>query len=137
MIKSKRLVEMTRKWQKVASMGRKGTSARTSRSVDTIADKGHFVVYSADKKRFVVPLEYLTSSIFRELFQMSEEEYGLPGDGPIVLPCDATFMEYVILFVRGYVSKDVENVLLDSIDTAQRSKSSLHQRPNCQVLQCF
>ncbi|KAL5706248.1 hypothetical protein ACHQM5_024446 [Ranunculus cassubicifolius] len=135
MIKSKRLIEMSRKWQRVASMGRK--SSRNSRSPDAIADKGHFVVYSADKKRFVVPLEYLTSTIFRELFRMSEEEYGLPGDGPIVLPCDAIFMEYVILFVRGYVSKDIENILLESIDTSRRSRSSQYQEPKKQALQCF
>ncbi|KAF9621675.1 hypothetical protein IFM89_025970 [Coptis chinensis] len=138
MIKSKRLVEMTRKWQKVAPMGRKVSYSKTNPSVDhAIADKGHFVVYSADKKRFVVPLAYITSDIFRELFKMSEEEYGLPGDGPIVLPCDAIFMEYVVLFVRGFVSKDVEKVLLESINTARRSKSSLHQGMNNHILQCF
>ena len=52
-----------------------------------VADKGHFVVYTTDKRRFVVPLMYLNNEIFRELLKMSEDEFELPNDGPITLPC--------------------------------------------------
>ncbi|XP_039059743.1 auxin-responsive protein SAUR67-like, partial [Hibiscus syriacus] len=49
-------------------------------------DKGHFVVYTMDKERFVIPLPYLKNSIFQQLFKMSGEEFGLSSDGPIRLP---------------------------------------------------
>lgn len=62
-----------------------------------VARKGHFAVYSREGQRFVVPIAYLKSNIFLELFKMSEEEFGLPaGDRPITLPCDAAFLEHVV-----------------------------------------
>ncbi|RVX12295.1 Auxin-responsive protein SAUR36 [Vitis vinifera] len=62
MINSKKLIKMARKWQKVAAIGRKRISLqRTNRDLDadccstsSVADKGHFVVYSSDRKRFVM-----------------------------------------------------------------------------------
>ncbi|TKY57587.1 Auxin-responsive protein SAUR62 [Spatholobus suberectus] len=76
-----------------------------------VADKGHFVVYTIDKGRFVVPLTYLRNNIFRELFRMSEEHFGLPTDGPIILPCDAPFMEYVVSLIRKHASLELENAV--------------------------
>ncbi|XP_042423441.1 auxin-responsive protein SAUR36-like [Zingiber officinale] len=62
-----------------------------------VAPKGHFAVYTKEGRRFVVPIAYLKSSIFVELFRWSEEEFGLPAaDRPITLPCDGDFMEQVI-----------------------------------------
>ncbi|WJZ83552.1 hypothetical protein VitviT2T_003223 [Vitis vinifera] len=76
---------MARKWQKMAAFGRKRISLQRinegvdeeSCSTSSVADKGHFVVYSSDRRRFVIPLAYLDSEIMRELFQMSEEEFGI------------------------------------------------------------
>jgi len=48
------------------------------------------VVYSADSRRFEVPLAYLNTAIFRVLLSMSQEEFGFAGDdGRILVPCDA------------------------------------------------
>lgn len=76
MISPKKLIKMARKWQKVAAAGRKRMSLqRMDRAVDaescstsSVADKGHFVVYSSDRRRFVIPLVYLNTEIFRKLF---------------------------------------------------------------------
>ncbi|KAK3011016.1 hypothetical protein RJ639_011920 [Escallonia herrerae] len=38
--------------------------------------------------------------VLRQLFTMSEEELGLPGDGHITLPFDAFFMEYIISLIH-------------------------------------
>ncbi|KAJ0963996.1 hypothetical protein J5N97_029118 [Dioscorea zingiberensis] len=91
---------MARKWQKVSSLKRKISSPRTDECADfsacstsSVAEKGHFFVYTSDGKRFMVPLAYLDNNIFKELLKISEEEFGLPGDGPITLPCDAASME--------------------------------------------
>ncbi|XP_018849199.2 auxin-responsive protein SAUR62-like [Juglans regia] len=78
-----------------------------------MASKGHFVVYTDDKKRFVVPLEYVSKMIFGELLRMSEE-FGLPSNEPIgiTLPCDGTFSEYVIYLVQVHMPEDLEKALL-------------------------
>ena len=125
---------MAKKWQKLTSMRRKqislerrnGDSAdaeSSSRSSITSsrAEKGHFVVYTIDQTRFVFPIVYLGSHIFRELFKMSEEEFGLPRDGPIMLPCDAGFMNYVVFLIKRRVTEDMEKALLMSMAPSQGS----------------
>ncbi|GMH02928.1 hypothetical protein Nepgr_004767 [Nepenthes gracilis] len=63
-------------------------------------DKGHFVVYTVDRRCFMIPLVYLHNHIFRELLGVAEEEFGLPRDGPIMLSCDGIFMEYALLLIQ-------------------------------------
>ena len=46
---------------------------------------------------------------------MSEEEFGLPGDGPITLPFDAATMEYMVSMVGRHVSEELEKALLVSL----------------------
>ncbi|TXG51954.1 hypothetical protein EZV62_021123 [Acer yangbiense] len=92
-----------------------------------LANKGHFVVYSVDKKRFVVPLAYLHTSVFRELLRMSEEEFGLPRDGPIVLPCEAAFLEDVIVCIvkrQVICNRNSDKALLVSLISSGSSKCS-------------
>ncbi|XP_015893186.3 auxin-responsive protein SAUR68 [Ziziphus jujuba] len=137
MISAKKLIKMARKWQKLATLSRKrilfprnneDLDAESTSNSSSIVEKGHFVVYTADHKRFVMPLSYLSSNILRELFKMSEEEFGLPSDRPITLPCDAIFMEYVVALIRRGATKDVEKALLKSINAGRcSSSSSYHQ----------
>ncbi|KAH7669126.1 Small auxin-up RNA protein [Dioscorea alata] len=100
---------MARKWQ--ISVLRK-SSEKGSSSTAAVANKGHFTVYTSEGKRFIVPLVYLESNVFKELLKISEEEYGLPRNGPITLPCDAVFMEYVLCLLRRRISEDMERALL-------------------------
>ncbi|KAK4477259.1 hypothetical protein RD792_016473 [Penstemon davidsonii] len=84
----------------MAALGRKRISFSTKREDVSasdehsleLAEKGHFIIYTTDKRRFSFPIAYLNSLIFRELLRMSEEEFGLPNDGPITLLCDSEFM---------------------------------------------
>ncbi|GFY89773.1 SAUR-like auxin-responsive protein family [Actinidia rufa] len=126
MISPRKLVKMARKWQKFAATRKKRISfPRHNRDEDadkcsitsSVADKGHFVVYTADQRRFVIPLVYLNNEILRELFRLSEEEFGLPSDGPITLPCDSIFMEYIVSLIQCGVSKDLEKALDMSVST--------------------
>ncbi|GMP67040.1 hypothetical protein CsSME_00027163 [Camellia sinensis var. sinensis] len=115
------------KWQgsgeNLASISRKRiTFSRTTGGVDnakscntSTVDKGHFTVYTADQKRFVIPLVYLNNDIFRVLLKVAEEEYGLPRDGPITLPCDAVFMDDVASLIRRHTAKDLQRELLTTI----------------------
>ncbi|KAK3037721.1 hypothetical protein RJ639_031092 [Escallonia herrerae] len=132
MINSKKLIKMARKWQKIAAIRRKRLSL--SGGSASVSDKGHFVVYSTDRKRYVFPLGYVDSYIFRELLKVSEEEYGLPTDGPIVFPCDAVFMDYAVALIQKRTTQDVEKSLLVSIVNRCSSSYSLRQQETNQRL---
>ncbi|XP_039138313.1 auxin-responsive protein SAUR68-like [Dioscorea cayenensis subsp. rotundata] len=120
---------MGRKWQKVATLGRKIVSPRANEhsdfnacSTSSVVEKGHFNVYTIDGKRFIIPLSYLNNVVFTEFLKISEEEFGLPGDGPITLPCDEVSMEYVLSMLRRGVSEEVERALVSSIFMSCQSK---------------
>ncbi|XVE67250.1 hypothetical protein DITRI_Ditri08aG0145300 [Diplodiscus trichospermus] len=68
-----------------------------------------------DKRRFVIPLAFLSNTIFYELFRMSEKEFGLPSDGPITLPCDSVVMNYIVTLLKRGLSKDLEKAVLNSV----------------------
>ncbi|KAH7833909.1 hypothetical protein Vadar_010963 [Vaccinium darrowii] len=126
MICAKKLIRVARKWQKMATIGRKripfprtkGNMDRSIFSSWSVTDRGHFVVYSTDQIRFVIPLVCLQYTIFRELFRISEEEFGLPRDGPIMLPCGAVFVDYIMSLMTRGLAQDVEQSLLFSINSS-------------------
>ncbi|KAK3431023.1 hypothetical protein EUGRSUZ_E04346 [Eucalyptus grandis] len=88
MISTKKLIQMARKWRKMATIGRKrisfhrtnSKSASTNVNRSSVAQKGHFVVYTTDERRFMISLSFLSNDIVRELFRVSEEEFGIPCD---------------------------------------------------------
>lgn len=82
MIGTRSLKRMAKKWQKMASKDMErvfppGTTKHVSCRKPFVADKGHFVFYTTDKRRFAMPLTYRSNNVFRELFRMSGEEFGL------------------------------------------------------------
>ncbi|KAK1262558.1 hypothetical protein QJS04_geneDACA001334 [Acorus gramineus] len=129
MINSKKLIEMARKWHRTtSSRRRRRRRISLGRGQTSITNKGHFVVYSGDGERFVIPLGYLDSTIFKRLLRMSEEEFGLPGiDGPITLPFDGAVMKYVLFLLerRASVSRCGSGALLVSIAAGRCSMSCL------------
>ncbi|XP_055820476.1 auxin-responsive protein SAUR68-like [Solanum dulcamara] len=145
MISAKKLIKMARKWQKFAAKQRKRISFPRSKYNDaescstssSIVGKGNFVVYTTDQKRFVVPLAYLQQEVIRQLLHMSEEELGLPSDGPITLPCDAQFMNNIILLIERGVAADVQNALLVFVPSSRCSSASyLQEQQTPQLLVC-
>ncbi|KAJ4778576.1 hypothetical protein LUZ62_062833 [Rhynchospora pubera] len=67
--------------------------------------KGHFAAYTRDGQRFLVPISYLNSNIFKDLLKLVEEEYGISSDGPLVLPCDASFMRRTLEMLQNSKAK--------------------------------
>ncbi|KAI4339624.1 hypothetical protein MLD38_024542 [Melastoma candidum] len=120
MISRRRHLQMARKWQQAAAIGRKMISFRSMsvkrnsglQNEGPAVRNGHFAVYTSDSRRFVIPLSFLGNRVIQELFSVSEEEFGIPGDGPIVLPIDATSMEYVISLIRRGLGLDQEALLV-------------------------
>ncbi|KAJ9152425.1 hypothetical protein P3X46_025992 [Hevea brasiliensis] len=112
---------MARKWQSIASIRRKrisyprtnGHGNASSFKVSFVTSKGHFVVYSTDQKHLATPLTHL-----------KKEEFGLPSEGPIRMPCDSPLMEYIVSIIEKGLAKQLEKALLNSIVTSCRSSYS-------------
>ncbi|KAL5984130.1 hypothetical protein ACLOJK_018232 [Asimina triloba] len=124
MISPKRLAAIARRWQKLAAIGRRRISMSKANAEPwkkSTPSKGHFIVYTTDGRRFTIPLAYHNSPIFQALFRLSEDEYGLPSNGPITIPCDAAFMEYVVSFLQRAMPEDIETALLLSMATSRCS----------------
>ncbi|CAL5063045.1 unnamed protein product [Urochloa decumbens] len=123
MVSAKRLVQMAKKWQRMAALARKRLTSVPTNETEvlcgastSVAGKGHCVVYSSDGRRFEVPLAYLGTAVFGELLSMAQEEFGFAGDdGRISLPCDAAVMEYVMCLLRRNASEEVVRALLSSM----------------------
>ncbi|XP_050211190.1 auxin-responsive protein SAUR68-like [Mercurialis annua] len=142
MITPKKLFKLAKKWQKLAAISRKRiTSPQTRETTDSTGsssskiEKGHFVVYSADQKRFLLLLEYLNNELIQELFDMAEEEFGLPSNGHLTLPCEAELVEYAICLIKQKAARDVQQAVLTFI-ASSCSSSSLHQSAIHQLLIC-
>ncbi|PNT68546.1 auxin-responsive protein SAUR36-like [Brachypodium distachyon] len=132
MISSKKLAQLSKKWQGVGGIGRRITvvDKELRPSTSTVAGKGHFVVYSSDGRRFEVPLACLRTTIFQELLRMSWEEFGLTSASRITVPCDTAVMEYVICLLRREASEDVERALLSSIVMNCHHSNRMMQPPS-------
>ncbi|PRQ50327.1 putative small auxin-up RNA [Rosa chinensis] len=119
MLSPKKLIKLTRKIpvirRKKNSYPRAGVSTSFKMDSPKSTDKGAFVIYTLDQRRFVLPLSFLCNYIFQELFKIAEEEFGIPSDGPIVVPCDSLLMNYIVSLVQLGMSSDLEKAILNSI----------------------
>ncbi|KAK3138303.1 hypothetical protein QOZ80_5AG0367120 [Eleusine coracana subsp. coracana] len=119
MISTKRIAQLAKKWQRVTRLGRKhltwGITKESDECCASVAGKGHCVVYTADGRRFEVPLAYLGKNVLKELLWMSHEEFGFTSDGRITLPCDAATMEYAMCLLGRSVSVEVEKAFLNTM----------------------
>ncbi|KAE8767758.1 auxin-responsive protein SAUR36-like [Hordeum vulgare] len=97
MVSTKRLAQLAKKWQRMATIEMKSltTTAKEDEEFCTsIAVKGHFVMYTADGRRFKVPL------VYQELPRMFQEEFSFASDGNITLPCDATMAQDAYMWTQ-------------------------------------
>ena len=115
MFSAKRLVQAALARKRLTSTPMKETEAPCSTST-AVAGKGRCVVYSADGRRFEVPLAYLGTPVFAELLDMSREEFGFTSDGGrITLPCDAAVMEYAMCLLGRGASAELEQAFLSTM----------------------
>uniref|UniRef100_A0ACD5Y7G9 Uncharacterized protein n=1 Tax=Avena sativa TaxID=4498 RepID=A0ACD5Y7G9_AVESA len=132
MISSKKLAQLSKRWQGIGAIGRRGVTTLDSDihpSCSSVAAKGNFVVYSSDGSRFEIPLVCLHTTVFEELLRMSQE-FGFTSDERITLPCDTAMMEYVMCLLRREASEDVERALLTSIVMTCHNPSRMMQPPS-------
>ncbi|GJN32282.1 hypothetical protein PR202_gb20779 [Eleusine coracana subsp. coracana] len=96
MVNSLKLTEISKKWN----------SSKVSSPGAVACPRGHFAAYTRDGQRFFIPIDYLGSDTFRELFNMAEEEFGAPSGGRhIVLPCSADRLEQILHSFRSGAKK--------------------------------
>ncbi|KAL8158836.1 hypothetical protein V2J09_000373 [Rumex salicifolius] len=72
MISTKNLVKLVRRWRKIAVASRKRISLpriNSNKSSTAAAEKGQFVVYTIDERRYALPLAYLQSRVFSKQSQ--------------------------------------------------------------------
>jgi auxin responsive protein len=119
MISTKKLIKLARKWRRIAAASRKRISWTRS-----VVKEGHFIVYTIDGRRFMIPLACLKSEIFIELLKIAEEEYGVESSGAIRLPCDSNFMEYALTMIQRGVAVDLEKALIMSLASCRYSSLS-------------
>ncbi|XP_016556052.2 auxin-responsive protein SAUR68 [Capsicum annuum] len=139
MLSPKKLIKMARRWRKFAAMQRRRISfPRNDSNADGCStsssytvEKGHFVVYTIDQRRYAFPLTYLENEVVRKLLSACEEEFGLQSSDPIILPCDSTFMDYIISLIKKSV---LHNALLLTIPSCCSSTSSCHQEAGSQQI---
>ncbi|KAL6844639.1 hypothetical protein ACP4OV_025298 [Aristida adscensionis] len=131
MMHSKRLLQLTKIWQHMSALGRRRLMTTgvikdgNQHCTSIIAGKGHCVVYTADGKRFEVPLVYLSTTVFEELLRMSEDEFGFTSEARITVPCEAAVMEYVMRLLRRKPSEEVERAVLSSVVMPCNYKSNM------------
>lgn len=135
-----KLMKMAKKWKKLTGInGRKRIKINGGGAYSSVAEKGHFVVYSADGKRFMFPLEYLQNDIFKELLRVAEEEFGLPRDGPITFPCGAILLDCIVGSIQQQNnSEDLEKALVRSMasNCSSLSLNSRQEPTNQKLLIC-
>ncbi|GMH02929.1 hypothetical protein Nepgr_004768 [Nepenthes gracilis] len=133
MMSSKNLIKIARKWQNLAALRRKRITLPKSMVANTNvnpcstpirADKGHFAVYSTDGRRFMIPLVYLQNEIISALLDLAEQEFGVPRDGPITLPCDEIFMDYALSLIQRNAARDLQGAFLMSVASGHCLSSS-------------
>ncbi|CAH9114686.1 unnamed protein product [Cuscuta epithymum] len=62
-------------------------------SDEAVVPKGHFAVYVGEaRRRFVVPIEYLTHALFQDLLSWAEQEFGYEHPtGGLTIPCSEDY----------------------------------------------
>ncbi|PIN25729.1 hypothetical protein CDL12_01523 [Handroanthus impetiginosus] len=111
MISLKKLLKMARKWKKFATLQKKRIAFPRKNQDSNINS-----------------CTYLQTDLFRQLLMMSEDEFGLPSDRPIKLPCDTICMIYIISLIQKGISGDVQKALLTSVADIRCSSSSSYHR---------
>ncbi|KAK9099710.1 hypothetical protein Scep_023140 [Stephania cephalantha] len=54
----------------------------------------------SNRDLFVIPIRLLNLPFFAALLQRSADQFGYPVDGPLILPCDAHFLDRVLNLLK-------------------------------------
>ncbi|GLJ10558.1 hypothetical protein SUGI_0130520 [Cryptomeria japonica] len=67
-----------------------------------VVPEGCFSVYvGKDKRKFFLPIAYLSHPVIRALLRRSAEEYGVSQAGVLRIPCDVKSFQHVLWLVHS------------------------------------
>ncbi|CAN8252475.1 unnamed protein product [Cochlearia groenlandica] len=59
--------------------------------------KGYLAVYvGPELRRFIIPMVYLSHSLFKVLLEKAEEEFGFDQSGALTIPCEVETFKYLL-----------------------------------------
>ncbi|TKY60781.1 Auxin-responsive protein SAUR23 [Spatholobus suberectus] len=99
-----RLKQLMTRWKHI-SLRRRRSAALPQHSDDPSAARrppsGFIFVYvGPERQRFAIPARFLNLPVFDGLLKETEEEFGLRGDGGLVLPCQVTLFSNVVKYLH-------------------------------------
>lgn len=112
-----RLQQLLKKWKKLANNNASSSTGSGSRSMKFLKrtlsftdvsslttsspPKGFLAVsVGEERKRFVIPTEYLGHQAFRVLLRKAEEEFGFQQEGVLRIPCEVSVFEKILQMVE-------------------------------------
>lgn len=75
-------------------------SARCYNSPDDVPEGSLAVYVGHDRRRFVIPIPYLTNSVFQALLAKSAEEFGFRCDGGLRIACTPDVFENLLWWLQ-------------------------------------
>nr|TKS03626.1 carboxypeptidase D [Populus alba] len=136
-INAKKLIKLVRKWKKLAALSRKRITlpATIGKVVDedrcstsSTVEKGHLVVYSIDRKRFVLPLEYFSNKIARveeTKIQQTANIRWLGHPGALFAEMKIFFFFHLLVFSLSFSSSIARGPLHSSLPSGIRNGSRI------------
>ncbi|XP_047324303.1 auxin-responsive protein SAUR50-like [Impatiens glandulifera] len=63
--------------------------------------RGHFAVYVGEKRRrYIVPISWLSHPLFKTLLERAEEEFGFSHDMGLTIPCEEVVFQSLMSAIR-------------------------------------
>lgn len=70
---------------------------RTPVSAPPDVPEGYLAVYvGRERRRFIIPTDYLSRPVFRTLLDRAEEEFGFDHQGGLTIPCEVNVFKQVL-----------------------------------------
>ncbi|KAG5030092.1 hypothetical protein AAZX31_05G207600 [Glycine max] len=82
-----------------------------------------FVYVGPERTRFAIPARFLNLALFEGLLKQTEEEFGLRGNGGLVLPCQVPFFSNVVKYLHKDEHKYGSLSLQDFVNMLSASSS--------------
>lgn len=81
----------------------------TCRSPESPPDvpKGYLAVYvGPELRRFIIPTNFLSHSLFKVLLEKAEEEYGFDHSGALTIPCEVETFKFLLKCIENHPKDD-------------------------------
>ncbi|KAL1205534.1 Auxin-induced protein 15A [Cardamine amara subsp. amara] len=80
--------------------------------------EGYLAVYvGPELRRFIIPTNFLSHSLFKVLLEKAEEEYGFDHSGALTIPCEVETFKFLLKCIENH-PKDYTSAG-DSIETEE------------------